>query len=449
MKIVHAAPWYLPDALGGTEIYVATLCRILREAGHDAIVAAPSPGGSSHTEQVIDGVRVLRYATPSRPSRAETLERIDTEGASMFTQWVQREQPDIVHFHTLTTGLALREVAAVHGMGIPTVFTAHSASLGYVCQRGTLLEFGTHVCNGVRTERECAACVMQMRGIPRAVASALSRLPAVAVTDRPSRVGALLQATAVAAHNRERQRALVGALDACVALTQWAADALLANGAPPERVHINRLGIRDMLAGRPLPHREPAPSFTRDRPMRIGYLGRYDAIKGVAILARAAALLPDDAAVEIVFRGPAAGPVEAAVKRDVERILGGDVRFRAGGAIDADATYDFLRTLDLLCCPSLCAEGGPTVALEARAAGTPVIGSDIGGISEIIRDDVDGALFPPGDAAALARLIGGLTRDPAILDSWRANTPRVRTMRDVASDYLQLYETICRHASAL
>jgi glycosyltransferase involved in cell wall biosynthesis len=448
MKIVHAAPWYLPDALGGTEIYVATLCRLLSELGHEAVVAAPAPGAASHTESVVDGVRVLRYATPARPTRAQTLERVDTDGASMLTQWVRREQPDIAHFHTLTTGLALREVRAIHDMGIATVFTAHSASLGYICQRGTLLEFGTHACNGVRTERECAACVMQQRGMPRALARTLSHLPAMKISDRASRVGALFQAASVAAHNRSRQQSLFESLDACVALTQWAADAMLANGAPRERLHVNRLGIREHPSTARDARRASAPAAA-DAPLRIGYLGRFEAIKGAAVLAHAAARLPRDLPLEIVFRGPAAGVAEAAVKRDVMRITGDDARVSVGDAVPASDTYEFLRSIDVLCCPSLCAEGGPTVALEARAVGTVVIGSDIGGISEIVRDGVDGALFPPGDADALARLITEIVRNPARLATWRANTPRVRTMRDVAHDYLNLYETICRHASAL
>ena len=39
MKIVQAVGWYFPEGLGGTEIYVAGLCRRLREAGQEVFVA--------------------------------------------------------------------------------------------------------------------------------------------------------------------------------------------------------------------------------------------------------------------------------------------------------------------------------------------------------------------------------------------------------------------------
>ena len=432
--------------MGGTEVYVAALCRDLAAAGHDVAVAVPSPGARAHTEAEVDGVRVMRYATPSAPTRAQSLEREATPGSEMLLQWVARERPDVVHFHTLTTGLGVREVAAVKDLGIATVFTAHSASLGYICQRGTLLEFGMHACSGVRTTRECTACMLQMHGAPRPLAATLARLPAMRVTDTATRPAALMQAGGVIALNRDRQTRLFGALDASVALTDWAAAALLANGADPSRVHVNRLGVRlppDVL------HGARGARGTRGGPLRVGYLGRFDPIKGIHVLARAAADIPPHVQVEIVFRGPASTAEEQQVGRELRGILGGDPRFTIGDGVPLDATYDFLAGIDVLCCPSLCAEGGPTVALEARAVGTPVIGSDIGGVREIVQDGVDGALFAPGDALALAALLTSLASDRGRLDDWRARIGRVRTMHDVARDYVSLYESICKHASAL
>src|SRR5215470_19139647 len=41
VKIAHLVGWYFPDSVGGTEVYVEGLCRRLRDAGHDVLVAAP------------------------------------------------------------------------------------------------------------------------------------------------------------------------------------------------------------------------------------------------------------------------------------------------------------------------------------------------------------------------------------------------------------------------
>ena len=66
---------------------------------------------------------------------------------------------------------------------------------------------------------------------------------------------------------------------------------------------------------------------------------------------------------------------------------------------------DVLRALDVLCIPSLKHEGVPQIGLQALACGTPVVGSECGGIPEIILDGQTGRIFPIGDATTMASRI--------------------------------------------
>ena len=66
---------------------------------------------------------------------------------------------------------------------------------------------------------------------------------------------------------------------------------------------------------------------------------------------------------------------------------------------------ELLRGMDLLIIPSTAHEGVPQVGLQALACETPVIGSDVGGIPQIIRPGETGRLFPSGDATTLAAAI--------------------------------------------
>lgn len=66
---------------------------------------------------------------------------------------------------------------------------------------------------------------------------------------------------------------------------------------------------------------------------------------------------------------------------------------------------DLLRAFDVLCIPSLRHEGIPQIGLQALACGTAVVGSDCGGIPEIIRAGETGRIFPAGDAEAFAQRI--------------------------------------------
>jgi glycosyltransferase involved in cell wall biosynthesis len=72
-----------------------------------------------------------------------------------------------------------------------------------------------------------------------------------------------------------------------------------------------------------------------------------------------------------------------------------------------------MAALDVLVLPSVRSEAAPQVIPQALAVGTPVIGTTIGGIPEIVRDGDTGRLVPPADAAALAAAILAVLRDPA------------------------------------
>jgi glycosyltransferase involved in cell wall biosynthesis len=77
--------------------------------------------------------------------------------------------------------------------------------------------------------------------------------------------------------------------------------------------------------------------------------------------------------------------------------------------------------------------------LEALAVGTPVIGSALGGVAELVQDGRTGALVPPADPRALATLLTTLGEQPTLVDAWRHVLPAPRTMDDVCRDTLALY----------
>lgn len=73
---------------------------------------------------------------------------------------------------------------------------------------------------------------------------------------------------------------------------------------------------------------------------------------------------------------------------------------------------DVLAALDVLVLPSVRSEGTPQVIVQALAVGTPVVGTAVGSVPEVIRDGETGRLVPPADARALAEAILSLLRDP-------------------------------------
>jgi glycosyltransferase involved in cell wall biosynthesis len=437
VKIVQLCGWYFPESLGGTETYVAALSDHLRAGGHDVRIAAPDPGGRDERSYEYAGVPVFRYPISDTPTRPEARQEQAVRGAEQLHRWLARLRPDVVHIHTFVTGVGPYEIAAAKAAGARVIVTTHSGALGFLCQRGSMMRWGSEPCDGRVTPVKCSACVLQERGVPPGVSALLAHLPpaaALRLERLPGRLGTALGLPALITGNRRRQRQMLATADVFVVLTDWARRAVLAD-TPADTslapVVVNRLGVRTP------PRRMPRGFGT---PIRVAYVGRFDEVKGIHDLARAVRALPAHLPVRVEFRGPMQSDRDRASVEELRRTAAGDPRIVIGAGIEPDDVYDYLQSIDLLCCPSRTLEGGPTIALEAMAVGVPVVATRLGAMAEVLTDGVNGRLLPPGDAEALAGVLRAVIADPAgTIGRWRAALPPVRTMQDVAQDYVRLY----------
>jgi glycosyltransferase involved in cell wall biosynthesis len=83
-----------------------------------------------------------------------------------------------------------------------------------------------------------------------------------------------------------------------------------------------------------------------------------------------------------------------------------------------DDVPQLLAAVDVFAVPSR-SEGLGVVAIEALAAGLPVLASRVGGLPEIVEDGVCGKLLPPDDVAAWADELVRVAIEPARLAPWR------------------------------
>lgn len=122
------------------------------------------------------------------------------------------------------------------------------------------------------------------------------------------------------------------------------------------------------------------------------YFGRIEKLKGIKTLVAAA----KSCGAEVVIAGDGqwVGDLTAQIDGTNIRYVG----FQQG-----EALATLVREARAVVVPSEWYENCPMSVLEAKAAGTPVIGARIGGIPELIQDGIDGMLFPAGDVSALAQ----------------------------------------------
>lgn len=443
MKILHALGWFFPESVGGTEVYVAALAHRMLSSGHRIGVVAPKSGIGSGMSYSHEGASVHRYPIPLSMSRSEAQGRAPLPSRDCFADIIKQEQPDVVHFHTFCSGLGVHEVAVAKDAGAVVIATNHLPSIGYVCQRGTLMQWGESPCDGVCRTVKCASCELQRKGLPRTLARSVAVLGlAFRRTESMLPAGRLSTGLLMAdliEHNQRTQARLIRLLDRFVFLNRRALNIALANGADPRKTSLSYLGSSHRQAGR----KPGADTHPTKSPIRIGFLGRFTEDKGIADIARAVRSLPREVDIMVELRGPLSGDESIALTAAVGRIIGDDPRLRIAPAVPLHEVPAALSGYDVLCVPSRGFENGPTVVVEAQAVGTPVVGTTAGAMPELIRHGIDGILVEPGDWQALALAFRRMAEDPeGTIDLWRRNIPCVRGMDEIADEYLAMYEEL-------
>ena len=431
MKVLLGIAWYLPEAIGGSEVYVRGLARELAAQGVEVAIAAPAPPGEPARRYEVDGIAVHRFrGFDDEEARLDVRRSAPAEWDAL----VQELRPDVVDLHSLTTEMGLPHLETARRAGARTLVTLHLP--GLVCARGTFMRFGTSPCDGDLDRQPCTACRLEEQGLPAVLGHALSLIPTGFAREAsramlPAAVRRPLVASLAHEHRRQFIRDLADAADKLVVLSRWQAETLERNGVSPDRIALCPQGVDRYPT---LPSARLRAS--RKAPLQIGFAGRYDEMKGLHVLVEAIKLVPAGA-VELHVWGVARTPAAHQYRARIEQLASGVDAIRFHAEARADEIYS---AIDVLVVPSTYFETGPIVVLEAHAWGVPVVGTNIGGIPERVMDGVNGRLVPPNDPGALAAVLMSLCDEGQLA----ALRPRhqVRTMTDAAADSRHTYAQV-------
>jgi glycosyltransferase involved in cell wall biosynthesis len=155
----------------------------------------------------------------------------------------------------------------------------------------------------------------------------------------------------------------------------------------------------------------------------IGFLGSFNASKGLDVLVEAASRLSQHRSARLAVAGD--GPLRDQLDDAAARAVLPIARL---GRLPTYEVPSFLAAIDVLAVPSH-DEGLPRVVLEAMAMRVPVVASNVGGIPEAVEHGRSGLLVPPGDRDALAAALTRVLDDPS-LASRLGNGGRNRVLND-------------------
>lgn len=417
MRILHLVHQYLPEHIGGTELYSRNLARHQVAEGNRVALftatAAPQTGaGSAPLPAEEEGVRVYRVPVGPRSPQAAFLSLFRQKQVSAaLTAVLDREQPDLIHLQHLI-GLPAELVDQMVARQIPFVVTLHD--YWYACANAQLLtNYDATICAGPdRFRLNCARCALARTGRPGAVWAGATPLIAPIMMLRQRRLQDIFA----------RARRLVAPTDFVRATYQKL-------GFPAGKICVIAHGINAP------PKRLPREERPAGMPLHVAYIGGLAWQKGVHVLVDAVNRLPAETVRLSIAGDMTAFPgYTAALQEQAHR---GNIRFI--GSLPPAGLWSFLAGVDLVVVPSLWYETASLIVQEAFAAGVPVIASRIGALQERVRDGVDGFLTPPGDAAALRQLLQRLQQAPALCEQLRSHIQPVRTMAEHFADISAVY----------
>ena len=274
-------------------------------------------------------------------------------------------QADVAHFHNVHPLLGSRSLAAARSTGARVVMHLHNFRL--FCAIGVSFRFG----------EPCFRCHDRWTA------------PGLALNCRGSVAEAGAYAYALSAHQRE----VFASVDRFVTPSRYAAIQLEKLGLPAGRTEV-------------IPHYIPATAFAEqsraDRGQFALAFGRLAPEKGFDCAIDAAAI----SGVPLKIAGE--GPLEHELARRIERDR---APVELCGKVPADTLRDLLRRAAMVIVPTTGNETFGFAALEAMAAGVPVVAARAGALPEVAGDE---ACVPRGDALAMAARMEDLWEAPEL-----------------------------------
>ncbi|MBK9774070.1 MAG: glycosyltransferase [Candidatus Obscuribacter sp.] len=183
--------------------------------------------------------------------------------------------------------------------------------------------------------------------------------------------------------------------------------------------------------------------------LRIGFIGTFFEHKGVDLLINAFLELPaSPPSVLKLYGDPGQFPeyfakLKALADKNKERA--GDIHFL--GTFPNDQLGSIFEELDVLVVPSRWYENTPLVMQSALATRTPLIVTDLGGMSELVKDGENGLLFKLNDYHSLAQKLALVLNKRSELTNYMSNIKPERTVADMVNDIESVYTTVMKTAT--
>lgn len=423
LRLLHLAETYPPDYGGGAAIVIQDLCRSLAEIGHEVrVLCVENADREPYSFRVDwDGkIRVDRINLPYFKSQdpdgwrlgLRAWRRHERRVASEINWYLSSWQPDLVHYHTARP-LGEEVLLSIHRRCLPLVAMLHEAWV--ICPRLMLLRSPTsEACTGP-SPLKCLECIYSQY-------DGRHWRSGVKLPWRAFKLGVY------PAYRLIRRRLARRSLDGAVAYSKFVA-----------RVHMPHMACEVLAVRLGLPQVSiKHTARPTGRPLRFGFVAGFQPNKGIwHVLDGAASLKQAGFDFELHIWGP---NQDGSWDEIAARNLGDRVFLH--GMYQSEEIWNIYAKIDVALMATTVCEPFGRVPIEAASVGVPTIAPAIGGITESIRDNVDGLLYTFRDTDHLKHQMRRVLEEPGLVERLARELRRAPDIRNMAAEIEEFYLSV-------
>lgn len=444
LQVAHSLP-FMNQA--GTELYTYSLSLELSKR-HQVYIFARSCDTREKEyaikEDKISGVTAYLLNNTFRYCESFSMFYQNSEIDNRFRELLDKLAPDIVHIQHLVF-LSIGLIKQISDRGIPIIFTLHDYWL--MCPRWHILKDNSEPCEKAFSgdfDQECVPCLNEMLSIKKGVKKIYHILNKIApafilqwlkdtyffycrkVSDTKESLDKLKEMN-------DTMKGAIRKVSLFLTPSEYVKSKFVQFGIPGEKIKFLRYGLDRSIAA--------DTEKIKDKKIRFGFIGTMLPAKGLHILIDAFNRISPHKA-ELRIYGKLYGYIgfEYYLPRLKKIIKNKNIKLM-GKFIHPEISAIF-KEIDIIVVPSIWRENSPLVIQEAFLFNTPVVASRIGGISELIKDGINGLLFSPGDAGDLQEKMQHIIDNPDLIERFKKNMPKVKSIEENAKEIEELYASL-------
>lgn len=424
-KVLLTVHKFFPEHRAGTEVLTLKVAQELQRRGDQVLVVTANPpdldashraaskASSDTSDYVYEGVPVHVIEEPLRLKDYQfSFEYEHPHIGKHFDALLEKFAPDIVHiFHAQNLSASIIDTARQRD--IPVV--ASTTDFWFVCPMVQLKRANGDVCRGPNSKgANCLTCYTPKLFPP------VSEFKQAVNEKYPSAQslisgdigwsflyglylsGKMIPALMSTCERKDLLRNAANKLQAIMVPTKLMADIFGENGIEKSKLHLVPFGIDTKLL-------TPYQNKTASDVVRVGYIGTIFEHKGVDLLVDAFHALPKDVPASLTIYGDLNQFPEYGQLIEQKATSGQNAdKIRLAGTFPNSELGGVLSNIDVLIVPSRWYENTPLVIQSALATKTPLIATDLGGMSELIKHGNNGLLFELNSISSLRQALNSV-----------------------------------------